>query len=734
MQLSNIPDKLVLPFANAGGKNTIPVNSQIGIVAGAASLIDGFPPLTRTPIDAGGIPPSGLDMNGILYEISDVIRWANAGGGYPFDGTFATDDNVGGYPIGARIMRADGDGYWLNMVENNVTDPEDSGAAAAGWVPDFTAGVAPVTMTSSNVTLTPAQYGKPIISITGALTANLNLIFPPIAGKWSLLNNTTGNYVIVAKTASGSGISIGSIGSIVGDGVNIYSVNVDTTLIVTNVAALRNVTPTSLRTIQTRGYYSDSDGGAGQYLAATGAAPGTYVHNGGTIIVPNGGNGSAAWILNRTSGDISLKQFGAKLDGTDDSAFVQSAINFCAANNWPDLIVPGTCYLATSVNINRPVNSSLSDFIIKGEGYNAGFTTDQAINLLSSSISHTSDPVSERIDFQNLTFAASTTALAARVIDGNKFLRLNFQNCFFRKIKCATTANYLQSYYFGNCSILTINGYFLNATGNAMDVHWVSNLMEDGKTIASATGFINCAAVVGCSFNGGVFQGNEGPFYNATTTYVADFSGIYFELNTDIEIKLGECWAANISGNLFDNPIGAGDKYCVDCTGVHNLNSSGNYSSNKLFYNPPTSLNSTDSGLISNGDYAVNQLISTLSGAAGVRGNFTGTLTGMTTTVTMTVDYEKIGRTVTLSWPEMTGTSNAVTMYLTGIPDALLPHSRVVPIGSPTIDNGTVLGMTGGQITSDGIQFAKTFVGITGLAFTNSGTKGISAFTLTYLI
>lgn len=223
MQLSNIPGKLVLPFANAGGKNAIPVDSQIGITAGAASLVDGFPPLTRTPIAAGGVPPSGLDMNGIIYELSAVIRWANAGGGYPFDNTFATDTNVGGYPKGARIMRADGAGYWYNTTDNNVTDPESSGAAAAGWVPDFTTGVAAVTMTSANVTLTPAQYGKPTIVITGALTGNLNLILPAIVNEWTVINNTTGAFTITCKTASGSGVvAPQSAASIVyGDATNI---------------------------------------------------------------------------------------------------------------------------------------------------------------------------------------------------------------------------------------------------------------------------------------------------------------------------------------------------------------------------------------------------------------------------------------------------------------------------------------------------------------------------------
>ena len=227
MQLTNTPGKLVLPFANAGAKNTIPTASQIGITAGAASLTDGFPPLTRTPIAAGGVPPSGLDMNGILYELSAILRWANAGGGYAYDAAFATDSNVGGYPKGARIMRSDGLGYWFNTVENNTTDPEAAGAAAAGWVPEFTNGVTAVTMASANVTLTPLQYGKPVIVITGTLTANLNLIFPNIANEWTVINNTTGAFTITCKTAAGTGLVVNTAALIVGDGTNIQSAITD---------------------------------------------------------------------------------------------------------------------------------------------------------------------------------------------------------------------------------------------------------------------------------------------------------------------------------------------------------------------------------------------------------------------------------------------------------------------------------------------------------------------------
>ena len=123
MLLANAPSKLPLPFASGSGTKTnpIPEASQIGVLAGAASLTDGFPPLCLTPIEAGGVPPSGNDMNGILYQATAIERWANAGGGYKFDGTFAADSNVGGYPQGARVLSSDGLGYWINTVDNNKT-------------------------------------------------------------------------------------------------------------------------------------------------------------------------------------------------------------------------------------------------------------------------------------------------------------------------------------------------------------------------------------------------------------------------------------------------------------------------------------------------------------------------------------------------------------------------------------------------------------------------------------
>ena len=49
---------------------TIGNPSLVGKNDGAASYTDGFPPLNFTPVAAGGVPPYGADMNGILKQMT----------------------------------------------------------------------------------------------------------------------------------------------------------------------------------------------------------------------------------------------------------------------------------------------------------------------------------------------------------------------------------------------------------------------------------------------------------------------------------------------------------------------------------------------------------------------------------------------------------------------------------------------------------------------------------------
>lgn len=197
------PNKITVPFANSGNKNTIPVPSQIAITTGAASFTDGFPPLTMTPKASGGVPPFGQDMNGILFAVTQALQFSQAGGSFVYDSVYAA--SVGGYPQGATVAASDFSGYWINTIANNTADPE---AFGSGWKPYWQYGTTPLTMTNANITLTALQAAKPLVTISGTLTANLNLVLPTWLSEWTITNNTTGNYTITAKTAAGSGVAL----------------------------------------------------------------------------------------------------------------------------------------------------------------------------------------------------------------------------------------------------------------------------------------------------------------------------------------------------------------------------------------------------------------------------------------------------------------------------------------------------------------------------------------------
>jgi hypothetical protein len=133
MNHTDIPTRFPVRFANAAGPSfvrTIPVDSQIGIQDGAASLTDGFPPDTFSPIASGGVPPFGQDFNGILRQLSEWARFQASGAPVTYDSDFATA--IGGYPLGSRLASTSNPGViWVSTADANTTDPD--GGSAANW-------------------------------------------------------------------------------------------------------------------------------------------------------------------------------------------------------------------------------------------------------------------------------------------------------------------------------------------------------------------------------------------------------------------------------------------------------------------------------------------------------------------------------------------------------------------------------------------------------------------------
>jgi hypothetical protein len=118
-------------------------------------------------------------------------------------------------------------------------------------------------------------------------------------------------------------------------------------------------------------------------------------------------------------------------------------------------------------------------------------------------------------------------------------------------------------------------------------------------------------------------------------------------------------------------------------------------------------------------------------------GSFTGTLTGMTATTTGTVKYAIVGNLCNLL-ASFTGTSNAATMTLTGLPAACIPTTAqfipcIVENNGLALQGAALLAAASSVITfalaettlvANFIEYAQ--------AFTATGTKGLDELSLTY--
>lgn len=141
MQTSDIPAKFVKPFAYAAGGGYIRAIPETTVDPGAASLAQGFPPLTFQPVASGGQPPDGRDFNGLLNQATAWAWWVAAGGPIFYDAGFVAEN--GGYPRYAVLASTTPGGFWQSTVDNNTTNPDSGGA---NWI-----AVVPATATAAEV-------------------------------------------------------------------------------------------------------------------------------------------------------------------------------------------------------------------------------------------------------------------------------------------------------------------------------------------------------------------------------------------------------------------------------------------------------------------------------------------------------------------------------------------------------------------------------------------------------
>lgn len=198
-QSTGLPTKFVEAFganAAAGMIRAIPTASQIGIVNGAASLNDGFPPLTATQLASGGVPPSIQDFNGILNQATAWNLWTAAAGLAPWDSAFSAA--VGGYPYQALVTSNTTVGrVWVSTADNNTVNPDSPGQTA--WLALMLASDVLALIQSSTRTRPPGNVDLYINASTGS-DSNPGTSSLPFLTRQAAVNYAQQTYDVINRT------------------------------------------------------------------------------------------------------------------------------------------------------------------------------------------------------------------------------------------------------------------------------------------------------------------------------------------------------------------------------------------------------------------------------------------------------------------------------------------------------------------------------------------------------
>ena len=302
MTRAGAPAKFAIPFAGSAGSAyityPIPQASQIGIKNCAASLTDGFPPLSMQSASSGGCAPFGQDFNGILKQITQWNQQTSMGSVPAYNSAFSS--SIGGYPEGSILSQASNpECFWVSQVDNNTSDPDTGGANWTGACPG--GGVGGTSTDSGNVnqqSVTTTPFSLTALSRvcfvagytnTSSLELNVNS-----AGLVNVYQRTQGGLTALV----GGEVHAGMVTCVDWDGTqweldtfatNASLVNADQTL-----GGGANVTSDNLGTIST-----------GTVTVDCGARPLQYLTDAGTFtIAAPAHDGSCMILLINTTGAV----------------------------------------------------------------------------------------------------------------------------------------------------------------------------------------------------------------------------------------------------------------------------------------------------------------------------------------------------------------------------------------------------------------------------------------------
>ncbi|MDR9052048.1 NosD domain-containing protein [Burkholderia multivorans] len=238
-----------------------------------------------------------------------------------------------------------------------------------------------------------------------------------------------------------------------------------------SIAALQALDPTIYTRAFATGYYQPGDGGGGPYVYSQSS---TAIVNGGTVLASATGVGR--WLLN-TSAPVSIKQFGAKVNGiADDTAAWSAAIPVVM-----DLYHPGGTSLCSPIAF-----SNLNGTSIRGAGLNTSI-----VKLTSAgacwTFNDSQNMLIEQIGFQPASGLTGTTGVVFKTVAGGAGNSI-VQRCQFNAfdtygLACIGTSSH------GLSGMKVLDNVFLSNLQKQLYFTWSQDFWIEGNQYGILSGY-----------------------------------------------------------------------------------------------------------------------------------------------------------------------------------------------------------------------------------------------------
>jgi hypothetical protein len=338
------------------------------------------------------------------------------------------------------------------------------------------------------------------------------------------------------------------------------SIDLENTLIVDNIAALRNVSGilSSHKTASVTSYTSIADEGGGIF---NWDSTSTETDNNGTIIQATG-IVTGRW-KRKFSGSVYVTWFGAKRDGTavNDSAAFQAAINASTDVYIPDgyYNIGTTLNLKNSLTLSGNGNSVLNINSLVGlDGSSVSFVDLSGFKLTGTNtatigikLTNTTDVKINDILFNGTSISFTTAAIQLINSSSNNINDCTISNCDLRNI----VGNGIQIFRNsgdlgpGSINIKIIDNNFNSITNYAIntDAGLIGNMSE---LLINSNTFINCSGAI------------KGSFLNSRISYNY-FDNLVTSLTNNCHINISGAQRFK-SLEIVDGYFRSSGNFCID--------------------------------------------------------------------------------------------------------------------------------------------------------------------------